>query len=425
MGDRVSRLWNSANYLCRQHFLENKGVPRGGKLEALVKGTSEYRQLPSDVAQEILKKLSEAWTSYFELRKRWVTDPAGCQKPGLPKYRKDKKTGERPFDLIPIKHPRSYALDSKDAHVVLPRDRRPKGKANGRLHIAYRGRLRHQGKMGRAEVRYDHTSKRWYMSWFVQAADPVPVQSEKVAAVDLGVRILASLSIEGQTLALHYDGREVLKDWDFLGSEIAKEQRSIAGTRGGDPEKCLSSRNIRMLYAKRCGRQEHALRCVAKGIAKACQAKNVGTVYIGWPKGILREKVSCGPWAGRIHNFWSFGRASTFIAMALRAVGIVAVRIGERGTSSTCPCCGSKDVVRKPRWLLACRDCLERIQSDQAGSRNMVKFQKPSVCWAGLEASLRTETLRWQRHQWELRFANPGLQVVGDANGLLEFLQAA
>ena len=60
MGDRVSRLWNSANYLCRQSFLAREGVPVGAELERRTKASPEYPQLPSDVAQEVLKKLSEA-----------------------------------------------------------------------------------------------------------------------------------------------------------------------------------------------------------------------------------------------------------------------------------------------------------------------------------------------------------------------------
>src|SRR5690606_22813589 len=130
---------------------------------------------------------------------------------GLPAYRKDRKTGLRPFDLIPIKHPRSYSIDPKDAHLVLPRDRRSKW-SKGRFHIAYRGRRRYQGKMGRAEVRHDRVRKRWYLSWAVEAKDPTPAVGERSASVDLGVRISASLSIEGLDQALHFEGREALKD---------------------------------------------------------------------------------------------------------------------------------------------------------------------------------------------------------------------
>lgn len=84
LGDRVSRLWNSANYHCRQEFLAKRGVPTGVRLETAVKDSDEYRQLPSDIAQEILKKLSEAWTSYFELRAKWAADPRATRSPACP-----------------------------------------------------------------------------------------------------------------------------------------------------------------------------------------------------------------------------------------------------------------------------------------------------------------------------------------------------
>ena len=256
-GDRVSRLWNAGNYRCRQGFIAKEGVPTGSRLEDLMKDTPEYRQLPSDVAQETLKKLSEAWTSYFELRALWREAPDKNQKPGLPKYRKDRKSGKRPFDLIPVKHPRSYAIDAKDVSLVLPRDRRPghKPASRQRLYIAYRGRVRHIGKMGRAEVTWDKVRRRWYLAWFVKAAE-VKSPGDKCAAIDLGVRILDSLSIEGREMALHFCGRDVLKDWDYFGREIAREQACIANTRGKDPEKCPSSRAISLLHRKRKGRLE-------------------------------------------------------------------------------------------------------------------------------------------------------------------------
>lgn len=76
IGDLVSRLWNAGSYHCRQAFLAKEGVPTGFKLEALMKETPEHRQVPSDIAQEVLKKLSEAWRSYFALRKKCQASPA-------------------------------------------------------------------------------------------------------------------------------------------------------------------------------------------------------------------------------------------------------------------------------------------------------------------------------------------------------------
>jgi transposase len=380
-GDRVSRLWNAANYVCRQAFLAKEGVPVGSKLERR-KQVPEYRQLPSDIAQEVLKKLSEAWSSYWKLRVKWTKNASRNQKPGLPKYRKDRRTGERPFDLIPVKHPRSYSVDPKDCHIVLPRDRRRTPRY--RFHIAYRGRRRFQGKMGRAEVTFDRVRKRWYFAWSVETADQKAPSGDRCAAVDLGVRLGASLSIEGLPQALHFENREALKDWDFIGREIAREQQAIAAH---------------------------------------CRLHSVSKVYLGHPKWILRDvRYGSSTWAGRIHGFWSFDQVLTRIASALEAVGIASGRVGERGSSSTCCFCGSTSVVRNPRWSIRCKDCESKVHSDQAGSRFILKSQKPSVSWAGAEAAPLTETLRWTRHRWDPRSANPG-RLASD--GVPEFLQAA
>jgi hypothetical protein len=74
------------------------------------------------------------------------------------------------------------------------------------------------------------------------------------------VRLTSSLLFEGGILALHFYGREFLKGRDFLGEEIVREQKAIAGT----PEQAPFSRHISLLYAKRCTRQDHALKCIAK-----------------------------------------------------------------------------------------------------------------------------------------------------------------
>jgi len=267
VGDRVSRLWNASNYLCRKRFFAKEGVPVGFALGAAMIDTPEYRQLPSDIAQEVLKKISEAWKSYFALRKVWTLDPVKNQKPGLPAYRKDRKTKARPFDFIPIKHKRSYDLDAKDAHIVLPRDLRA-NHSGGRLHISYRGRLRHQGENGRVEIRHDRIRRRWRMSIGVVIAPKPKREPKTVAAVDLGVRISASLSIEGRAQAVHFEGRELLKDWDALGRQIALEQNAIADTRGKTPEtRAPHSRAISLLYKKRNGRLNHGLKAMAKAIA--------------------------------------------------------------------------------------------------------------------------------------------------------------
>src|SRR5712691_6844209 len=87
LGDRVSALWNTANYTCRQQFLAGERVPSYTALCSAFLTHPTYRALPSDIAQEVLKKLAEARTSFRELWHRWQQGTLDA-KPGLPRYRK-------------------------------------------------------------------------------------------------------------------------------------------------------------------------------------------------------------------------------------------------------------------------------------------------------------------------------------------------
>jgi putative transposase len=65
LGERVSRLYNAGNYLCRQAFITRRPIPSYAALckRLPLEYEADYRALPSDIAQEVIKKLAEAWKS--------------------------------------------------------------------------------------------------------------------------------------------------------------------------------------------------------------------------------------------------------------------------------------------------------------------------------------------------------------------------
>lgn len=390
LGDRVSALWNAANYVCRQAFLSGGRVPGYEALCAALKTHETHRALPSDIAQEVLKKLAEAWKSYFALRERWKLG-ALADKPGLPRYRK-RKDGSRPADLIPIKCGRSYVLDSRTVAVTLPADLRS---GSGRISLPYRGLRRYGGKPGRAEIAFDAGRGRWYFRYAVEPPGPAPARGGRIAGIDLGVRVLASLSIEGMETATHFLGREVLKDWDYWGRKIASHMAELSHR----PAASRSSKRLRRLHRLRRKRLEHAWEALAARIVSVLKANRVGRVVIGWPKDIRREVDYTRRWNGRIHGFWSFDLASRIIEKHCARRGIRVERVLEHGTSETCPSCGSKDVARRPWNVLRCRACGLVMEANQAASRNIAKLKKPSL-WDGAEAAPRPEALRWTKHRW-------------------------
>lgn len=398
LGDRVSALWNTANYVCRQAFLAKHPVPGYTALCATLRPHETYAALPSDVAQEVLKKLAEAWRGYGQLRTRWSAGTLP-NKPGLPRYRKH-RDGTRPTDFIPIKSARSYAIDAHRFALTLPADLRQK--SGSRLDMSHRGLMRYPGAPGRGELRFDAGRGRWYLHAAVRVPHPVARPWQRAAAIDLGIRVLVSLCVEDTPAATHYLGREVLKDWDYWGRQISEHMGELAHR----PKGQRASRKLRRLYHQRRSRWTHAWEALATRVAADCRRHKIGGVYLGWPKHIRRESAYGAKWNGRLHGFWSFDRASRILEKHLTRCGIQTHRVDERGTSSRCPSCASTNVRRSPRHQLTCRACGLQLHSDQAGSRNILRQQKPSVIWDGAEAAPRPETHRWNRHRW-LDASNP------------------
>jgi len=398
LGDRVSALWNAANYACRQGFFVGEKIPSYHSLCCAFQDHDAYRALPSDVAQEVLKVLREAWSSYFALRVLWKAGKLK-DKPGLPKYRKDRKTGKRLTDWIPLKCDRAYRVESRTVSVTLPRDLR----GAGRLVLSYWGIRRYHGAGRRAVICYDKARGRWYFRYSVDVPDNAIKPWPGVAGIDLGIRVLVSLSIAGVETAFHFLGREVLKDWMYWTRKIAEHQRELAHRNK------KTSRRLKRLYAMRRCRLQHAWDAMARRVVKVCKRYKVGKVVIGWPKGILDDSHLSRKWNGLTHGFWSFEQVSQRLMLALRRAGIVPERVGERGTSSHCPRCESPRVVRRPRHLLRCRDCELHVHSDQAGSFNMMR-QKYPVFWDGAEAAPAPETHRFNQHRWADAH-NPSIQV--------------
>jgi transposase len=395
IAERVDRLWNAANYVCRQRFIKGERVPGYSALCKLIPTMYplDYGRLPSDVAQEVLKKLTEAWASFYKLCTRFKSGKLK-HKPGLVKYRKD-RSGKYRKDFIPVKGPRSYSFSRSELTLPLPADLRSKG----RLRCPVQGELRNSGDYGRLELTYDRVDRVWRATASVDTPERKFRKSERAAAIDLGLRVSASLSIEGQEGSHHFRGREMLKEFSYWTRRIAEHQKELAR------RKLKSSRQLSQLYQIRRRRLEHAQRTIAKAIAGLCRASKVGVVYIGWPKGIRDDVQVRKDWRGKLHNYWNFDRFAVILIDALERQQILGKQVGERGTSSTCPWTlnPKHEMRRKPRWKLSCKDCGLSMHSDSAGSGNILAFNKPGLFRDGAKAAPTPRTHEWNNHKWVLR----------------------
>ena len=162
---RCSKLWNRANYLIRQEFFKSGKIFSYETVYNLVRNSPEYKALPTDIAQAVLKKLSESWKSFKELKKLEKQNklPPHIKKVSPPKYFKDRKKNQTlPMSVIPILAPRSYSLGDFSFSFAVPKDFKQTYGIKKRLEILATYKIPYSSyKLKRAEIL--NRNGKWYV----------------------------------------------------------------------------------------------------------------------------------------------------------------------------------------------------------------------------------------------------------------------
>ena len=395
IGDRVSRLWNTANFICRQSFFSNQSVPSYARLCSILKTDENYRSLPSHIAQEVIKKVSLAWKSYFRLLKLYNSGRLK-EMPGLPRYRKNRKTGKRPFNYIPIKSSGAYSVDSKNFSMTLPSDLRKTH--NGRLNIPLRGLLRYRGSLKTCELEYDDAKDTWYAHIVVEVSESDQRKDRplKVAAGDIGAKRSIAIAIEGSKIAYVFSAGQLWKDYKYWSRRISEEQSRLS-TQG-----LKTSRRLRQLYRKRKLRLRHAMEAMAKMIVLILRKERVTRFVVGYPRG-CREEMNFGQNNALVHNFWSYNIFLNILEKHCQRHGIEFERVSEDGTSDVCHVCG-REVKRPVRSVIVCPEH-GRYHADVNAAINLLhkylhELRDTPIYGDGVEATPAWVTYEWNKHLW-------------------------
>ena len=100
---KSKNLYNYANYIIRQEFINNGKWIQYNELFQLCKDSEPYKEIGSNVGQQTLKMLDKNWKSFFVAIKDWKKYPDKyLGRPKLPKY-KDKEKGRNILGIDNIK----------------------------------------------------------------------------------------------------------------------------------------------------------------------------------------------------------------------------------------------------------------------------------------------------------------------------------
>jgi len=369
-----AKLFNEVNYERRQQFFHEGRVDFEGTWD---KCYEKYKEELGVNAQAVMQKNNEAWSSFFSLLKLRKGNklPSHMEHMSPPRYWKDRETGGRKLLLV-IRQDR-YVVDEqklvlKDYH----------------LEINFAGRLRWHGKQGRLEIYYDETRNAWYASIPVEVGvektkngrrskhivrgerKSIQVKSpkgSKMASIDLGINVLASVVIDDGTWLL-YKGVRAKEDYFYLGKRIAEAQSSADKARNINEYEAYYelNRERRRLFKKLARRLLHLYRNFASHLMRELHERGVSTIYLGYPFNIAQDKGN-----KFTVNLWSYRELMNIIELKAQEYGMRVFEVIEYNTSKYCAYHGV-EVERGPRGVVNCPKG-HRLHSDLNGALNILK----------------------------------------------------
>ncbi|PTQ54198.1 MAG: Mobile element protein [Hydrogenibacillus schlegelii] len=218
-------------------------------------------------------------------------------------------------------------------------------------------RLGRDVKQGAAKL-YEKRG-RWYLALSVtlpveeKAAGPVP---GKVAGIDMGLRYLAVVNCEGETLFFH-------------GNQAAYIRRRYHAFRKrmGKAKALKAIRQMKDKEARWMKDQDHK---ISRAIVDWCLARGVSTIRMEKLEGIRRRNTRKRDFGRSLHS-WSFYRLQQFIAYKARLAGIRVEWVNPKDTSRTCPRCGHCAKENRNGIRFRCRKCGYEAHVDVVGAWNV------------------------------------------------------
>jgi putative transposase len=380
MLDASASLWNELTYERRQQFFDGESVW----------DTADYRKqyvgvLGSATAQQVIRKNSEAWRSFFAAQEDggdtappgyWGNEDEGRE---LRTYiRNDQytlETGERSRLEIPV------GQDLKEEYGLGYHDR---------LRLEVAGDPKWEGEQGRLELYSDEVDDTF------RAFQPVTIPdsrwdsplADESAALDVGANnLVACTTTTGQQFL--YEGRDLFARFRETTEEIARLQSKLREGR-------YSSRRIRRLYRKRTRRRDHAQDTLVRDLMERLYDEGVATIYVGDLTDVLSAHWSAEV-NEKMHQFWAYRSFIDRLATTAEEYGITVEVESEAYTTAECPVCGERDDTVRNGDVFRC-SCSYEGHADLGASRTFLERHAGVNLEVGSMA--RPVRLTWDDHNW-------------------------
>jgi len=265
-GDAISKLchfsknlYNQANYIIRQ--AEKGKWIRYGDLNKILKEESEnYKSLPAQTSQQILKLIDKSWTSFFRAIKVWKQYPDKFQrKPNPPHYKK--KNGEHILVFT------NQQCKIKDGILKFPK----------KVNLEIKTRLLNDTNL--REVRIIPKGVGYVCEIVYEKEVYVEKKDEsRVVGIDFGSKNIITMvnNIGLKPIIVKDDGRGIKSINQFFNKRKA-ELQSIYDLRGIKKK----TKKMGKLETKRDKKLKNEIHNITRGIVDWCVKHNIGQIIIG------------------------------------------------------------------------------------------------------------------------------------------------
>lgn len=281
---QAKTVYNSASYLMRQSFFDEKLIPWATADKLLKSGFHEppsYSANPNAMSQAVIKKLGDDWKSYFAALAEWKKSPSKFKaKPKMPGYAKGSKTA-----LMPFQH-----LSCVDSHIQFPKKT---GIAPIRINCCVNQVLKAKGdEKTILEIRFvPHGSCYWLEVVYEKlSADAnrmkfVLLDKKKHLSIDLGINNLATLVSDQPGF------RPVLINGKVVKSVNHLYNKDVATLRSKGHTKLIEAKSVKRF----CWINDHFHKA-SRLVIQTCLDHDLGTLVIGhnpgWKQAVNIGKVN-------------------------------------------------------------------------------------------------------------------------------------
>lgn len=265
---KSKNLYNYANYIIRQEFINNNKWIRYRELDKILKYENVYKEMPSHAAQQTLRLLDQNWKLFFKAIKDWSKNKEKyLGRPKLPKYKK--KNGRNIVIFT------NQQCKIKDGYIKFPKtDLRLKTKVTEGLQQV---RIIPKGSIYVIEVVYK------------KEVSDVIRQENRVVGIDLGLdNFVTMVNNIGET-PIVINGKGIKSINQYYNKQVAHFRSILKKQNGLD-----WSKRLEKLTLKRNNKIKDFMHKASRYVVKWCVKHSIDMIIIGknnnWKKEINLDK---------------------------------------------------------------------------------------------------------------------------------------